>query len=225
MSKVLVIDINKKPQNPIHPAQARQLLRNKKAAIFKKYPFTIILKESRPDAPNGRASRSTWGDPKTALDSPVEPLRIKIDPGSRTTGLALVNDTTGEVIWAAELQHRGFVIKASLKSRRELRRFRRSRKTRYRQPPNTNWFRKGKHQPCPKQRRDGWLAPSLLSRVYNIETWVKRLQKYTPITAISQELVRFDTQIMQNPEIAGKEYQHSFTCRLRDAGIPIRKVG
>jgi len=107
----------------------------------------------------------------------------------------------------AELQHRGLAIKAKLKSRRELRRFRRSRKTCYRQPPNTDWFRKGNHQPCPKQRRDGWLGPSLLSRVHNIETWVKRLRKFTPITAISQELVRFDTQIMQNPEIAGKEYQ------------------
>jgi len=188
MSKVLVIDIEKRPQNPIHPAQARQLLRNKKAAIFRKFPFTIILKESRPDAP-------------------VEPLRIKIDPGSKTTGLALVNDATGEVVWAAELQHRGFAIKASLLSRSQSRRSRRSRKTRYRQPPKHEWFRKGNKQPCPKQRREGWLAPSLLSRVHNIETWVKRLRSYAPITAISQELVRFDTQIMQNPAIKGKEYQ------------------
>jgi len=188
MSKVLVIDTDKRPQDPIHAAQARQLLNNGKAAIFRKYPFTIILKKSCPD-------------------TPVEPLRIKIDPGSKTTGLALVNDATGEVVWAAELQHRGFVIRASLTSRRQLRHFRRSRKTRYRQPPKHEWFRKGNKQPCPKQRREGWLAPSLLSRVHNINTWVKRLRKYAPIAAISQELVRFDTQIMQNPEIAGNEYQ------------------
>ena len=31
--------------------------------------------------------------------------------------------------------------------------------------------------------------------------------RYGPITAISQELVRFDTQLMQNPEIEGIEYQ------------------
>lgn len=188
MSKVFVIDTNKNPLNPIHPAQARQLLNNQKAAIFRKFPFTIILKELRQNVP-------------------VEPLRIKIDPGSKMTGIALVNDATGEVVFAAELQHRGFAIKASLTSRRQLRSSRRSRKTRYRQPPNTDWFRKGNKQPCPKQRRDGWLAPSLLSRVHNIETWVKRLRKYAPITAISQELVRFDTQIMQNPDIQGHEYQ------------------
>jgi hypothetical protein len=34
MSKIFLIDTNKKPLNPIHPAIARQLLRNKKAAIF-----------------------------------------------------------------------------------------------------------------------------------------------------------------------------------------------
>ena len=46
-----------------------------------------------------------------------------------------------------------------------------------------------------------------MSRVHNIDTWVKRLSKYANITAISQELVKFDTQIMQNPEIEGNEYQ------------------
>ncbi|BAZ20332.1 HNH endonuclease [Kalymmatonema gypsitolerans NIES-4073] len=177
MSKVFVIDTNKRPLDPIHPAQARQLLRNKKAAVFKRFPFTIIFKESRPD-------------------SPVKALRIKIDPGSKATGLALVNDITGVVVFAAELQHRGFAIRESLTSRRQVRRGRRARKTRYRQPRFNN-----------RKRSDRWLAPSLMSRVYNIKTWVKRLMKLAPITAISQELVLFDTQLMQNPEISGKEYQ------------------
>ncbi len=177
MSKVLVIDTKKRPLNPIHPAQARQLLRNGKAAIFRKFPFTIIIKESRPEVS-------------------VQPLRIKIDPGAKTTGIAVVNDSTGEVVLAAELQHRGFAIRESLTSRRQLRRGRRNRKTRYRQPRFEN-----------RKRPDGWLPPSLMSRVYNIETWVKRLIKLAPIICISQELVRFDTQIMQNPSIQGKEYQ------------------
>ena len=188
MSKVFVIDTDKRPLDPIHAAQARQLLRNGKAAVFRRFPFTLILKESRPEAP-------------------VQPLRIKIDPGAKYTGIAIVNDSTGEVVFAAELQHRGFAIKESLRSRKQLRRGRRNRKTRYRQPHIHEWFRKGKKMPSPKQRRNGWLAPSLLSRVHNINTWVKRLSKYANITNISQELVKFDTQIMQNPEIQGKEYQ------------------
>ncbi len=38
-------------------------------------------------------------------------------------------------------------------------------------------------------------------------TWVKRLVRYCPVTSIALELVRFDTQALQNPEISGAEYQ------------------
>lgn len=177
MSKVFVIDQNKRPLDPIHSAQARQLLRNKKAAVFRQFPFTIILKESRPD-------------------SPISALRLKIDPGAKYTGIALVNDATGEVVFAAELKHRGFAIRDALTSRRQLRRGRRARKTRYRKPRFLN-----------RTRPPGWLAPSLQSRIENIKTWVDKLRRFAPITAISQELVRFDMQLMRNPDIQGNEYQ------------------
>lgn len=145
MQKVFVLDTNRQPLSPCHAARARQLLRQGKAAVYRRYPFTIILKREVPEP-----------------DPP--PLRLKIDPGSKITGLAIVNDNTGEVVWAAELQHRGGQIKASLDSRRALRRSRRSRKTRYRKPRFAN-----------RSRPEGWLPPSLMSRVYNIETWVVRL--------------------------------------------------
>ena len=45
------------------------------------------------------------------------------------------------------------------------------------------------------------------SRVNNIKTWVNRLQKLIPLTHISYENVKFDTQLMQNPEISDIEYQ------------------
>jgi len=177
MPKVFLIDTDKKPLDPIHSAQARQLLRNGKAAIFRRFPFTLILKESRPDAP-------------------VQPLRLKIDPGAKTTGFALVNDATGEVVFAFSLQHRGFAIRDALTSRRQIRRGRRARKTRYRAPRFNN-----------RKRPSYWLPPSLQSRVENIKTWVKRLIKLAGIGAISQELVRFDMQLMLNPDIQGNEYQ------------------
>jgi 5-methylcytosine-specific restriction endonuclease McrA len=177
MSKVFVLDTEKRTLNPIHSAQARQLLRNKKAAVYRRFPFTIILKESRPE-------------------SLVTTLRLKLDPGAKVTGIALVNDSSGEVVFAAELKHRGFAIRDALTSRLQLRRSRRARKTRYRQPRFLN-----------RTRPQGWLAPCLKSRVENIKTWVERLRKLAPIEAISQELVRFDMQLMRNPEIQGKEYQ------------------
>lgn len=145
---------------------------------------------------------------KDAINDPkLEPLRLKIDPGAKTTGFALVNDATGEVVWAAELEHRGEAIRDALTSRRGVRRSRRQRHTRYRKPPKYEWSRKGNRKPTPKHRREGWLAPSLNSRIENIMTWVSRLSKLCPISAISQELVKFDTQVIVNPEISGIEYQ------------------
>jgi len=172
---VFVLNNNKAPLNPTHPARARKLLKTGQAMVFKRYPFTIILKEEVKAVSN-------------------QPLRIKTDPGAKTTGIAILRNEI--VLWAAELTHRGFQIRDALISRRQLRRSRRNRQTRYRQPRFNN-----------RCRPDGWLPPSLMSRVDNIQTWVKRLWQLSPITAISIELVRFDTQLMQNPEISGIEYQ------------------
>lgn len=173
---VLVLDTNKRPLNPIHPGKARMLLDQGKAAVFHRYPFTIILKQE--------------------VNGPADTCRVKIDPGSKTTGLAVVNEITHRVVWAAELRHRGDRIRDRLLSRRQLRRGRRYRNTRYREARFLN-----------RRRPRGWLPPSLESRIANITTWVARLQRYVPITAISMELVKFDTQAMQNPEISGVEYQ------------------
>ena len=177
LSKVFLLDTNKKSLDPIEPGYARKLLGWGKAAVFKRYPFTLILKEACPEAT-------------------PEPLRLKLDSGSKTTGLALVNDSTGEVVFAAELTHRGQAIKNSLDSRRALRRNRRNRKTRYRPARFLN-----------RTKPKGWLPPSLNSRLENVMTWVRRLYRLCPITALSMELVRFDTQLMASPEISGVEYQ------------------
>ncbi len=174
---VFVLDTFFQPLAPTTPRRARILLNKGKAAIFRRYPFTIILKRVVKNPNTGKR-------------------RLKIDPGSKTTGIAIVNQETGEVEFAAELQHRGHQIKSDLESRRVIRRSRRSRKTRYRKPRFLN-----------RTKPNGWLAPSLMSRVYNITTWVKRLRNLCPIQAISMELVRFDMQKMQNPEIDGIEYQ------------------
>jgi 5-methylcytosine-specific restriction endonuclease McrA len=169
-----VLDTNKRPLNPIHPAAARKLLAQSKAAIFRKFPFTIILKE------------------QSTLE--VQPLEIKIDPGSKCTGLAILCGS--KLIWAAELTHRGATIKAALLSRHQLRRGRRARKTRYRPARFLN-----------RTRRKGWLAPSLQHRVDTTLTWVRKLIRLAPIQSIAQELVRFDMQQMVNPEISSIEYQ------------------
>jgi len=176
---VFVLDTHKRPLNPIRPGMARKLLTTGKAAVFKRYPFTIIL--------------------KVEVTSHQEPITLKIDPGSKTSGLALVQGES--VIFGAELTHRGQAIKASLESRRSLRRGRRNRHTRYRKARFLN-----------RVRPKGWLAPSLQHRVETTLSWVTRLMKVAPISSIVQELVRFDLQQLENPEISGIEYQQGVLC-------------
>jgi 5-methylcytosine-specific restriction endonuclease McrA len=176
--RVFVLDKNLNPLDPCHPARARELLSKERAKVFKRYPFTIVLQD------------------RTVEDSVIHPHRIKIDPGSKTTGIAVVQEDTGRVTSALLISHRGQQIKDALLTRRTLRRGRRNRKTRYRKPRFLN-----------RTRKPGWLPPSVESRITNIETWVRRIRKLCPVTALTQELVRFDLQQMQNPEISGVEYQ------------------
>ena len=177
MSQVFVLDTYKQGLNPVHPGRARLLLKQGKAAVYRRYPFTIILK-------------------RVVEEPALVPLRVKVDPGSKTTGLALIDDASGEVVWVAELTHRGEQIKRALDNRRAVRRSRRQRKTRYRKPRFLN-----------RRKKKGMLPPSVESRVCNVITWVGRLIRLCPVAAISQELVRFDLQQLENPEIAGIEYQ------------------
>ena len=176
MSFVFVLDTNKQPCNPVHPGEARRLLSSGQAAVFRRFPFTIIL--------------------KTVVDQQPAPLRLKLDPGSKRTGMVLVDDATGRVVWAAELAHRGQQVRDALESRRATRRSRRQRHTRYRAPRFLN-----------RTRPKGWLAPSLESRIRNVETWVARIRRLAPVAALSMELVRFDMQLMQDAEISGVAYQ------------------
>ncbi len=187
MSRVFVVDAQCRPLSPTTPARARLLLKTGRAAILRRFPLVLILREARPVAV-------------------VEPLRIKIDPGAKTTGIVVVSDQRGEVVWAAEVTHRSEQIRDALTKRRAVRRSRRQRQTRYRK---TRWQN--------RRRASRWLAPSLLSRVLHLVTWVARIRRWCPVSAISQELVRFDLQAVENPEISGTMYQRGtlYACELR----------
>lgn len=173
---MFVLDTNKKPLTPCSPARARALLRDGKASVWRTVPFTIILKVAMPDAV-------------------VKPITVKIDPGSKQTGIALV-DADSRVVFASVLEHRGKSIKLGLDSRRALRRVRRARNTRYREARFNN-----------RIRSEGWLPPSLRHRVETTLTWVNRFRKWCGIVEIMVERVKFDMQLMRNPEISGVEYQ------------------
>ena len=187
---VFVLDKRKKPLMPCSEKRARKLLGSGRARIHRLVPFVIRLTDLE-------VSGCT-----------VQPVRIKLDPGSRFTGMAIVREAkvvdveTGEmkvsvaVLNLFQLQHRGRQISEALTARRSMRRRRRGN-LRYRAPRFLNRGNKC----C------GWLAPSLQHRVDTTVAWVKRLRKWCPVSSLAQELVWFDMQAIDNPEISGIEYQ------------------
>ena len=181
---VFVLDYHKMPLMPCSEKRARLLLSRKRAVVHRLWPFTIRLKD------RDRAA------------STVQPVAVKLDPGSKTTGIALVRleqRPEGEVHHAlhlAELSHRGEQVHRALLQRAGYRRRRRSANLRYRPPRFTN-----------RRRQRGWLPPSLLSRIVNVLTWVERYRSFVPLTRMEVERVTFDTQLLQNPELTGVAYQ------------------
>ena len=175
---------------PCTEKRARLLLARGRARVHHLVPLVIRLVDRK------------------ACSCAFQLLRLKLDPGSKTTGLALVREAqavgqlTGEVqaiivvLSLMELVHRGRQISEALTVRRQMRRRRRGN-LRYRAP---RFLNRGNKQ-------SGWLAPSLQHRVDTSMAWVQRLQRWAPVQAISSELVRFDTQALETPGIAGVEYQ------------------
>jgi len=174
---VLVIDKHKKPCNTISNAYARILLFNKQAVIHKRFPFTIRLKN----------------DNAVLKD---RSYTVKIDPGSRHTGVAIVDDKNS-VVMLAELEHRGQTIKRNLGKRRAIRHSRRQRKTRYRPARFLN-----------RARPKGWLAPSVKSRADNVINFIKKYKKLINIDKVMIENVSFDVaQMTSNTKLWGSNYQ------------------
>jgi 5-methylcytosine-specific restriction endonuclease McrA len=174
---VFVWDKRKQPLMPCSEKRARLLLMRGRAVVVKHYPFTIRLKDR--------------------IGGKTQPLRIKLDPGSRHTGMALVREDKEKltVLSLFQLNHRGLSISENLTSRRAMRNRRRGN-LRYRPARFNN-----------RTKPQGWLAPSLQHRVDTSISLVNKLQRLAPVTAISQELVRFDMQLINNPEISGIQYQ------------------
>ncbi|MEU2614211.1 RNA-guided endonuclease IscB [Micromonospora sp. NPDC007271] len=178
---VFVVDRHHRPLQPCSPARARKLLASGRAVVHRHTPFVIRLKD------------------REVASSQVDGVEIGVDPGSKFTGIAVfrADNTVRTGLFAIEVRHRGGQIRDKLTARAVFRRGRRSRNLRYRAPRFLN-----------RRKPDGWLAPSLRHRIDNTMSWVDRLRRWAPVTGLHVERVAFDTQLLQNPNIAGVEYQH-----------------
>lgn len=179
-ARVFVLDRNGKPLMPCRAARARELLRKGRARVVRLVPFVIRIID------------------RTVEESEVDGVAIGIDPGSKVTGISVhrIADDGRIGLFAMEINHHGELIHKKMQQRKNYRRGRRSRNLRYRKPRFDN-----------RTKPSGWLAPSLKSRVDNVMSWIRRLQGWAPVNRFDVERVSFDTQLMQDAEISGTEYQ------------------
>ena len=179
-NKVYVINKHGRPLMPCSPAKARHLLDGGKAKVKKRTPFTIQL---------------IYGS-----SGYTEEVILGVDAGSKTIGLSA--STKKEELFAANVTPRNDVVDL-LSTRREFRRARRNRKTRYRKARFDNRVH-SKHK--------GWLAPSVEVKIQEHITCIKRVCNILPVSKVVVETAEFDLQLLKaveegKPVPQGEDYQ------------------
>ena len=179
-NKVYVINKHGRPLMPCSPAKARHLLDAGKAKVKKRTPFTIQL---------------LFGS-----TGYTQEVILGVDAGSKTIGLSASAET--KELFSAEVKPRNDVVDL-LSTRREFRRARRNRKTRYRKPRFDNRVR-SKHK--------GWLAPSVEVKIQEHITSIKRVCRILPVSKVVIETAEFDLQLLKaiadgKPVPQGEDYQ------------------
>jgi N6-L-threonylcarbamoyladenine synthase len=160
---------------PCKPRKARILLKENKAKVIKREPFTIQL---------------LYGS-----SGYKQNIILGVDAGSKIIGLSAT--TEKQELFSADVELRSDIVDL-LSTRRQNRRTRRNRKTRYRQPRFLNRA---------KTKKKGWLAPSIQNKIQIHLTIIDKIHKILPISKIIVEVVSFDIQKIKNPDISGKKYQ------------------
>ena len=171
---VYVISKNGQPLMPTeNHAKVRVLLKSKKAKVIKTCPFTIQL----------------------AYDSThyTQEITLGVDSGSKHIGLSAT--TKSKVLFESDIELRNDIVNL-LSTRRQNRRARRNRKTRYRKIRFDN-----------RRRKEGSLAPSIQNKVDSHLTVIRKVHEILPVTKIIVEVASFDIQKIKNPTISGTEYQ------------------
>lgn len=134
----------------------------------------------------------------------TQEVNIGIDLGAKHIGTAI--QSQNKVIAKGTIELRDDV-KNNLETRKIYRRNRRNRKTRYRKSRFLNRIS------C---KKEGWLPPSIQSRIDNSFNWIDKLCNLLPKSKLIIEAGKFDVQKMMNPKIEGVEYQQGETFGFYD---------
>lgn len=140
---VYVLNKNGEALMPCKPQKARKLLKNNKAKVINRTPFTIQL---------------LYGS-----SGYNQPVNLGVDAGSQYIGLSAT--TEKQELFKAEVELRQDISKL-LENRRSLRRSRRNRKLRYRPARFNNRGKKGKVAPTIQHKIDCHIT--IIKKVCNI---------------------------------------------------------
>lgn len=160
---------------PTTQRKARLLLKQGRAKIHSYNPFTIQL--------------------LIATGQTKQNITLGIDAGSKTIGISA--STKKVELYSAELELRNNIVEL-LSTKKQYRRGRRNRKTRYRKARFLNRV-KSKHK--------GWLAPSIENKIQGHFRIIEKVNQLLPISETIVEVASFDIQKINNPEMQGEEYQ------------------
>lgn len=156
-------------------AKVRVLLKQGKAKVIRRTPFTIQL-----------LYNST---------SYTQEITLGVDAGSKHVGLSAT--TKDKELYASDVELRNDIVNL-LSTRRQNRRTRRNRKTRYRKPRFSNRV---------ASKKEGWVAPSIKEKVDTHLTIIDKVHQILPVSKVIVETASFDIQKIKNPTISGSEYQ------------------
>ena len=173
---VYVLSKNGKPVMPTsNHAKVRVMLKTGKAKVVRRCPFTIQL----------LYDTSCY----------TQEVSLGIDAGSKHIGVSAT--TESGVLYEADVELRND-ISGLISTRRQNRRTRRNRKTRYRKPRFNNRV---------SSKKEGWLAPSVKQKVDTHLAVVGKVYQILPVSRVIVETASFDIQKIRNPAISETEYQ------------------
>lgn len=198
---VFVLNKDGKPLMPCSPRKARILVKNGKASVVSRLPYTI------------RLNYGTRGH--------TQKLTLGVDTGNQNIGIALVSGNR-VMVKLEILLRKSMEKKVLLNTRKEYRRGRRYRKTRYRHPKfrhrtvrrflydektgRYRWMKAKASFESP--RPEGWLPPSIQSKADHHINWIRKFLNVMPVhTELVIETAKFDVQHMKDPDIRGDIYQ------------------
>ena len=180
----MLVYVQNKYGQPLMPTsrcgKVRRLLQSGMVKVVKRCPFTI------------RLLCETTGH--------VQPVDLGVDAGSKAVGISAC--TEDKELYASEVQLRTDITH-NLSARREFRRGRRYRKTRYRKPRFDNRV---------KSKNKGWLAPSVEARISAHIKTVEDVMRILPVSHVTVEVASFDLQRIKalrdgKPLPEGTDYQ------------------